>query len=280
MKNARLIAWASGLLLAGLALAQTQPETPKPAQVAPPQPQPPSVTEPVEPPVQDVIAVPRGDALNRTELEGGVIAEDIRIGTGAEVTPTSALVLHYEGVVKETNRPFQSTYARGEAAAIVLANALKGWRVGLPGMKVGGVRKLTIPAALAYGEKGKDNMVPPNADVIFTVEVVDSITIEDVKVGDGETIAGRFIAIGAFTITDKDGNVLEQASREKPYIWVFGEYQPMDLSLEGMRVGGQRRIHVPRLFALQKGLGTTHPILKDVTIDFELMMYRSIEVKQ
>lgn len=261
--------------------APTPTEQPKPEVLTPPAP----TTQPEENPAPPILQVPEGTPTNRKELEGGLIIEDLRIGTGPEVTATSNLVVHYQGIRRTDLKEFATTYARNEPHAQQLPQALKGWREGLPGMRVGGVRRLYVPAAMAYGDKGHTRktdqlvLVKPNEDVIFTVEIVDAIQVEDVKVGDGETIEGRFIAIGPFTIKDEKGNVLEEATREKPFIWVHGEYQPMDLSLEGMKVGGIRRITVPRQFALAKGLGLAHPTHKKVVIEFELLHYRCIDVK-
>ena len=261
--------------------APTPSEQPVPEVVIPSAP----AVQPEAPSEPPVLPVPDGTPVNRKELEGGLITEDLRVGTGPEVTATSNLVVHYQGVRRTDLKEFASTYARNEPFAQQLPQALKGWRDGLPGMRVGGVRRLYVPAAMAYGEKGhlrkSDQLVlvKPNEDVIFTVEVVDTLQVEDVKVGDGETIEGRFIAIGPFTIKDESGKVLEEATREKPFIWVHGEYQPMDLALEGMKVGGIRRITVPRQFALAKGLGMGHPTHKKLVIEFELLQYRCIDLK-
>ncbi|MFZ4572756.1 MAG: FKBP-type peptidyl-prolyl cis-trans isomerase [Phycisphaerales bacterium] len=244
--------------------------------------------EPVAQPAEEklpALPVPTGVAMERRQLESGVVVEDLRMGDGDAITATSHAVVHYQGVLRADGKEFASSYARGEPFAQSFATALKGWREGLPGMKVGGIRRLTIPAALAYAEKGlKRNtdqleLVPPNADVIFTVEIVDSIKVEDIKEGEGEPLSGRFVAVGPFTIKDEAGNVLEKADPDKPYIWVHGEYQPMDLALEGMKAGGHRRITVPRQFALAKGLGKSHPVSKKVVIDFEMMYYRCIDIK-
>lgn len=261
--------------------ASTPPEQPVPEVVIPSGP----AVQPEATPEPPALPVPEGTPTNRREMEGGLIVEDLRIGTGPEISATSNLVVHYQGVRRTDRGEFASTYARNEPHAQQLPQALKGWRQGLPGMRVGGVRRLYVPAAMAYGEKGHTRksdqlvLVKPNEDVIFTVEVVDAIQVEDVKVGEGETIEGRFIAVGPFTVKDESGKVLEEATREKPFIWVHGEYQPMDLALEGMKVGGIRRITVPRQFVLAKGLGVGHPTHKKVVIEFELLHYRCLDVK-
>ena len=263
--------------------AQIAPAPAVSTPVGPGTPQPKEARQPGDTPA---LPVPDGTPVNREEREGGLVVEDLRVGSGPDVNEKSHVVVHYHGTRTSNGAEFASTYSKGEPYAQQLPLAMQGWRVGLPGMKVGGIRRLRIPAAMAYGEAGqvrqsdKAVLVGPNEDVVFTVEVLDAIVIEDTKVGDGEPVAGRFVAVGPFTIKDMSGVVLEEATREKPFIWVHGEYQPMDLALEGMRVGGIRKITVPAQFALAKGLGLGHPTRQKVVIEFELLHYRCIDIKK
>jgi peptidylprolyl isomerase len=92
--------------------------------------------------------------VKKTELADGIIAEDMKIGEGFEIPEGGAVVCHYHGTLKEGGKKFDSSYERGEPIAFPLSGVIPGWQKGVPGMKVGGIRKLTIPSAMAYGERG------------------------------------------------------------------------------------------------------------------------------
>jgi hypothetical protein len=114
-------------------------------------------------------AVPVKEGPPPTEL----IHEDLKPGTGADVTAASTLTVNYIGVSCSTGKIFDSSYSRGQPATFPLAQVIKGWQDGLVGMKVGGERLLGIPAALAYGSAGKPPIAPDEA-LWFVVDVVDA----------------------------------------------------------------------------------------------------------
>lgn len=99
--------------------------------------------------------------------------EDIIIGTGQEVIPGDTVVIHYAGTLPDGTK-FDNSYDRGEPyeTQIGVGSVIKGWDLGVVGMKVGGKRKLTIPPSLGYGEMGS-GQIPPNATLIFELELVD-----------------------------------------------------------------------------------------------------------
>ncbi len=201
---------------------------------------------PTAAPPSKSIPVPNMPVLTTTTLDGGVIIEDMKLGNGYEVKPDDIVVAHYALALKASpTEVFDSTYKRGEPAGFPLANVIPGWRMGMPGMKVGGIRRLTVPAVSAYGEISPSPDIPANSDLVFIIELVDVMQVDDLKVGVGETATGRWVAVTAHTITNKDGKVIEKRDAINPYIWVRGEYQPMALGLEGMKQGGKRKIAVP-----------------------------------
>ena len=109
------------------------------------------------------------------ELSAGVTAlgiEDLKVGQGAEATPGRRISVHYTGTLMDGTK-FDSSRDRNEPYPFVLGNAevIPGWDVGLKGMKVGGLRRLTIPPSMAYGASGS-GLIPPNAALKFEVELM------------------------------------------------------------------------------------------------------------
>lgn len=98
--------------------------------------------------------------------------EDMKVGTGQEVKSGDVVVMHYAGTFEDGSK-FDNSYDRGQPfeTQIGVGQVIQGWDQGVPGMKVGGKRKLTIPYQLAYGENGY-GPIPPKATLIFEVELV------------------------------------------------------------------------------------------------------------
>lgn len=108
-------------------------------------------------------------------LPSGLRYEDLKIGTGAAAMPGSVVRTHYTGWLARGGKKIDSSVDRGRPFEFKLGagTVIKGWDEGLVGMKAGGKRKLLIPARLAYGERGVGSVVPPNADLVFDVELVE-----------------------------------------------------------------------------------------------------------
>jgi len=106
--------------------------------------------------------------------ESGLSYYDIRVGEGKAVgSTTDALEVHYEGWL-EDGTLFDSSRERGETITFQLDRVIAGWQEGMIGVRVGGIRKLSIPPDLAYGERGTPGgPIPPNATLIFEVELFD-----------------------------------------------------------------------------------------------------------
>lgn len=101
--------------------------------------------------------------------------EDIVVGTGPEVKSGDTVVMHYTGTFADDGEKFDSSVDRGIPFETVIGvgQVIEGWDKGVPGMKVGGKRKLSIPYIMAYGEQGAGDVIPPGADLIFEVELLD-----------------------------------------------------------------------------------------------------------
>lgn len=98
---------------------------------------------------------------------------DIKAGEGAEVQPGATITAHYTGAVAATGKVFQSSKDFGRPISFGLHQVIKGWTDGVPGMKVGGVRRLMIPAAQAYGSTPPAGSgIPVDADLVFDIELV------------------------------------------------------------------------------------------------------------
>src|SRR5512140_891221 len=102
-----------------------------------------------------------------------LVIEDLRPGTGAEAKVGQTVSVHYVGTLTNGQK-FDSSRDRGRPFDFPLGagKVIQGWDRGVAGMKVGGLRKLTIPPHLGYGERGFAGAIPPNATLIFEVELL------------------------------------------------------------------------------------------------------------
>jgi FKBP-type peptidyl-prolyl cis-trans isomerase len=107
--------------------------------------------------------------------------------------------------------------------------------------------------------------------------LVDALQIEDLKIGEGDVATGQCVAVTAYSIKDADGKEVEKADASKPYIWLPNEYQPMQMGLDGMKVGGKRKLTVP------KQMNQSNPQLAanrvsnvPVTVEVELIAVRNL----
>ena len=103
-----------------------------------------------------------------------LVTEDLVTGTGAEATAGKTVDVHYVGVSWSTKKQFDASWDRGGTFSFPLGQGrvIKGWDQGVAGMKVGGRRKLTIPAKLGYGDRGAGADIKPGETLVFVVDLL------------------------------------------------------------------------------------------------------------
>jgi len=118
-------------------------------------------------------AEPTGTASGKTTNMNGLKIEDEKVGTGEEAVSGKKITVNYSGTLTDGAK-FDSSYDRGTPFTFNLGagEVIQGWDQGFSGMKVGGKRKLTIPPELGYGASGAGGAIPPNATLIFEVELL------------------------------------------------------------------------------------------------------------
>lgn len=97
---------------------------------------------------------------------------DTEVGTGEEVLSGATITAHYTGALVKNGIIFQSSLDFGDAITFGLDQVIKGWTYGVPGMKVGGTRRLIIPAEQAYGASSPAPNIPANSDLVFDIDLV------------------------------------------------------------------------------------------------------------
>ena len=103
-----------------------------------------------------------------------LVIEDLAVGNGAEATSGKTVDVHYVGVGWSTQTQFDASWDRGGTFSFPLGagRVIKGWDQGVAGMKVGGRRRLTIPAKLGYGDRGAGRDIKPGETLVFVVDLV------------------------------------------------------------------------------------------------------------
>jgi FKBP-type peptidyl-prolyl cis-trans isomerase FkpA len=150
----RLIPW---MLLAGAAVAGVSAWAQTPAQA------------PAKAPAASATAT--GAAPAAVTTPSGLVYRSLKEGTGASPAATDRVQVHYRGTLPD-GKEFDSSYARGKPAEFPLNRVIACWTEGVQRMKVGGKASLTCPPAIAYGERGAGNVIPPNATLLFEGELL------------------------------------------------------------------------------------------------------------
>lgn len=111
--------------------------------------------------------------MMRSQTPSGLLIEDLTVGYGDEAVSGMAVTVHYTGWLKDGTQ-FDSSVSRGDPFRFSLGRGevIAGWDEGVQGMRVGGRRRLQIPPALGYGAWGAGDVIPPNATLVFEVELL------------------------------------------------------------------------------------------------------------
>lgn len=112
-------------------------------------------------------------AVAGSSMPAELLTEDIKVGAGDEAIEGKVVSVHYTGTLTDGSK-FDSSLDRGMPFDFMLGagQVIKGWDLGVKGMKVGGKRKLTIPSELGYGAAGSPPVIPPNSTLVFEVELL------------------------------------------------------------------------------------------------------------
>lgn len=111
--------------------------------------------------------------MSQITTASGLVIEEVLVGEGAEARVGQTVSVHYTGWLTNGSK-FDSSKDRNEPFEFPLGarHVIAGWDEGVQGMRIGGTRKLTIPPALGYGARGAGGVIPPNATLVFEVELL------------------------------------------------------------------------------------------------------------
>ncbi len=114
------------------------------------------------------------ESTSKMTTDSGLIIEEIVVGEGDTAAAGQQVTVHYTGWLLDNGKKFDSSKDRNDPFQFGLGmrQVIAGWDEGVQGMKIGGTRKLTIPAALGYGTRGAGGVIPPNATLVFEVELL------------------------------------------------------------------------------------------------------------
>jgi peptidylprolyl isomerase len=200
------------------------------------------------------------------------------VGTGDEAKSGMIVKINYTGTL--TNGTVFGSSAEPVEFMLGAQQGGPGWDEGVPGMKVGGTRMLTVPPELAYGPQGNGSTIPPDATLTFEIELLDvrpapQVEIQDLQVGTGaEAVPGKSVVVN-YTGTLTNGVVFDSSfQRNEPFTLTLGAGQVIpgwEQGLQGMKVGGTRVITIPSELAYgAQGAGSTIP--PNATLIFQIQM--------
>jgi peptidylprolyl isomerase len=224
--------------------------------------------------------------------KSGLEIWDAKEGKGEVVKPGSKVKVHYTGWLTN-GEIFDSSVVRKEPIEFGLEGVIKGWQEGIPGMKVGGVRRLRIPAALAYGDR-KVGPIPAGSTLIFEVEMLEAaakpelpdlkakewkkldngLEIWDVTEGKGDAVKAGATVTVHYTGWLTNGKQFDSSFGQKPISFSLDEViKGWGQGIPGMKPGGVRRLKIPSELGYGKR-GAGEDIPPDSVLVFEVQLIK------
>jgi peptidylprolyl isomerase len=284
------------LILAALSACGRKAAEPRPQAGAPVATTVPAATRTTAP-----VATPL-DPDKTITTDSGLQYTEVVAGDGPQPQPGDVVTVHYTGKLQD-DTVFDSSYSRNEPIrfALGMGMVIPGWDEGIGLMREGGQAILVIPPGLAYGERGAGDVIPPNATLIFDVQlisvepgapaaptVVDAaaytttaqgLTYADLVVGDGPSpMNGQLVVVHYTGWLQGGGKFDSSLDRGEPYSFNLGMGQVIagwDLGVKGMRVGGKRQLIIPpQLGYGDRGAGGVIPPNATLVFEIELLELR------
>jgi peptidylprolyl isomerase len=228
---------------------------------------------------EESMATPTPESLKDLKIE------EIKVGEGHPAGSGDLLLVEYTEKLQDGKVFDSNTSDNRQPLAVILGKSrvIPGFSKGLEGLKRGGQRKITIPWQLAYGEEGRPPVIPPKADLIFEVKLLDLVKKEeqdkfekkDVKVGSGaEATKGKIVKVH-YTGKLVNGKKFDSSKdRNQPFEFKLGKGEVIkgwDEGLQGMRVGGVRTLRLPPAYGYgEYGTGPGGPIGPNQVLLFEV----------
>jgi len=218
----------------------------------------------------------------------GLTYVDVVEGTGDVAVKGDMIEVHYTGWVLtegvKAPEPFDSSVTRGETAkfSVGVGSLIKGWDEGIPGMKIGGKRELTIAPEVGYGSIDRPN-IPANSTLFFEVELISILRVEfeDTVVGEGaEAESGDLVSVHytgwLYEEGAKVGEPFDSShNRGTPFEFPLDQGRVIkgwDQGVKGMKIGGQRTLIIPSELGYgARGAGQTIPPNSTLIFDVELL---------
>jgi len=193
-----------------------------------------------------------GEGEKLVTTKSGLAYRDLKEGKGETVKAGDWVKVHYVGTLRKDGTEFDSSIKRGEPAVfkVGVKKLIKGWDEGIPGVKVGGKRKLVIPAALAYGDRARPK-IPAGSDLVFEVEVLGTyrVKITDLKEGKGEAVkAGDTVKVHYTGWLASNKKEFDSSHGKQPIEVEVGAGMVIagwEDGLVGLKVGGKRKLEIP-----------------------------------